>query len=132
MDKWVQLQSSAHEKDEKLKENRRQWKQFKRELEDLEQSAQYLNTMEFNTVPRTVYSKADVHRDQVQRLDELQSLLKSVMSLADQFSDDSSEWLLIEHRLQNIRDHFQFLFAKTNREHRELRVSSTLLMIQGK
>lgn len=68
MDKWSRLQSSAHEKDEQLKNNRRQWKQFKRELEDLEQSAQYLNTMDFSTIPRTVYSKADVHRDQVQRL----------------------------------------------------------------
>ena len=57
-------------------------------------------------------------------LDELQSLLKSMMDFADQFSDETSEWLLIEHRLQTIRENFQFLFAKTNREHRELRVIS--------
>ena len=77
MDKWSQLQSSAFDKDEQLKDNRRKWKQFKRELEDLEKSAQYLNTMEFNTIPRTVYNKADVHRDQVQRLGlSIESILR--------------------------------------------------------
>lgn len=56
-------------------------------------------------------------------LDELQALLKSTMDLADQFSDETSEWLLIEHRLQSIKENFDFLFTKTNREHRELKVS---------
>ena len=39
MDKWNLLQTLAHEKDEHLKENRITWKQFKRQLEELEQAA---------------------------------------------------------------------------------------------
>ncbi|CAF4256174.1 unnamed protein product, partial [Rotaria sordida] len=45
---------------------------------------------------RTIYSKTDAHRDQVQRLDELQALLKSTIDLADQFSYGTNEWLLID------------------------------------
>jgi hypothetical protein len=56
-------------------------------------------------------------------LDELQALLKSTIDTADQFSDNTSEWLLIEHRLQSIKENFQFLFVKTNREHREIKVT---------
>jgi hypothetical protein len=44
------------------------------------------------------------------------------MDTADQFSDETSEWLLIEHRLQSMKEKFDFLFAKTNREHREIKV----------
>lgn len=71
MEKWSRLQSLAHEKDDTLKENRKRWKQFRRQLEDLEQAAQYFTSIDFETVPRTVYSKADIHRDQVQRLGEI-------------------------------------------------------------
>lgn len=66
--------------------------------------------------------KADAHRDHVQQLDEFQALLKSTVDLADQFSDDTSEWLLIEHRVQTVKESFDVLFARTNREHRELKV----------
>jgi len=58
-------------------------------------------------------------------LDELQLLLKSTIDLADQLSDNSSEWLLIEHRLQSIKEKFDFLFVRTNRDHRELKVCSS-------
>jgi len=82
MEKWNRLQTLAHDKDERLKENRKQWKHFKRQLEDLEQASQQFTNMDtlcklnkhifliriFCLVPRTVYTKADVHRDQVQRL----------------------------------------------------------------
>ena len=74
LDKWSRLQTLAHEKDEHLKNNRKQWKQFKRQLEDLEQAAQQFTNMDFNAVPRTVYTKADVHRDQVQRLGKIMNI----------------------------------------------------------
>jgi hypothetical protein len=45
------------------------------------------------------------------------------MDTADKFSNGSSEWLLVEHRLQSIREKFQLLFAKSNREHREIKVN---------
>ncbi|CAF2655446.1 unnamed protein product [Rotaria sp. Silwood2] len=122
MEKWNRLQTLAHDKDEQLKENRMQWKHFKRQLEDLEQAVEQFTKLD-NLLPRTVYSKADVHRDQVQRLDEFQALLKSTMDLADQFSDDTSEWLLIDHRLQSIKENFDFLFARKNREHREIKTN---------
>lgn len=95
---------------------------------------------------QTVYSKADAHRSQVHRLgalsskrlsadaissettsDDLQNLLQSARDAADQFSDDTSEWLLIEHRLQSIKDNFNLLSLKSTREHRELKVSTVLL-----
>jgi hypothetical protein len=44
------------------------------------------------------------------------------MDLAEDFSDDSNEWILVERRLQSIKDKFQFLLTKTNRPHRELKV----------
>lgn len=55
-------------------------------------------------------------------LDDLQALLQAVRNAANQFNDDTSEWLLIEHRLQSIQDSFNFLFVKSNREHREIKV----------
>jgi hypothetical protein len=55
--------------------------------------------------------------------DDLQALLQSTMDTADKFSNGSSEWLLVEHRLQSIREKFQLLFAKSNREHREIKVN---------
>ncbi|CAF4184425.1 unnamed protein product, partial [Rotaria sordida] len=110
MEKWNRLQTSARDKDEHLKENRLQWKHFKRQLEELEQAAEQFITLD-DLLPRTIYSKTDAHRDQVQRLDELQALLKSTMDLADQFSDGTSEWLLIDHRLQSIKENFELLSA---------------------
>ena len=49
-------------------------------------------------------------------------MIRSTIGTADQFSDNTSEWLLIEHRLQSIKEKFDFLFVKTNREHREIKV----------
>ncbi len=46
MEKWTRLQTLANEKDERLKENRKKWKQFKRQLEDLEQAAQLFPNMD--------------------------------------------------------------------------------------
>jgi hypothetical protein len=69
-------------------------------------------------VSRTNYSKTDVHR----QLDEFQILLKAAMDLGEDFSDDSNEWIIVENRLQSIKDKFQFLLTKTNRQHRELKV----------
>ena len=66
MEKWDRLQNLAEEKDQYLKENRKIWRHFKRQLEDLEQAFQQLTNME--NLNRTVYSKADAHRYQVQRL----------------------------------------------------------------
>ena len=62
-------------------------------------------------------------------LDELQTLIKATIDIADQFSDDTSEWLLVEHRLQSIKEKFDFLFARTNREHRELKVNLFVLYL---
>jgi hypothetical protein len=42
MDKWSHLQTLANAKDDQLNENRQQWKDFKRQLDDLEQAAQKL------------------------------------------------------------------------------------------
>lgn len=46
MDKWDLLQTLAHEKDEHLKENRIKWKQFKRQLEELEQAAEHFSQVD--------------------------------------------------------------------------------------
>jgi hypothetical protein len=54
-------------------------------------------------------------------------LFKSTIDTADQFSDSTSEWLLIEHRLQTIKEKFDFLFVKTNREHREIKVIISII-----
>ncbi|CAM4803210.1 unnamed protein product [Rotaria magnacalcarata] len=122
MEKWNHLQTLAHEKDEHLKENRITWKQFKRQLEELEQAASHFTNVD-TLLPRTVYSKADAHRDQVQRLDEIKSLLQLTIELADQLGDSTSEWLLVDRRLQSIKEGFEFLFARSNREHRELKTN---------
>ncbi|CAF4487048.1 unnamed protein product [Rotaria socialis] len=122
MEKWNLLQTLAHEKDEHLKENRITWKQFKRQLEELEQAATHFTNVD-TLLSRTVYSKADAHRDQVQRLDEIKSLLQLTIELADQLGDGTSEWLLVDHRLQSIKEGFEFLFARSNREHRELKTN---------
>ena len=55
-------------------------------------------------------------------LDEFQILLKAAIDLGEDFSDDSNEWIIVENRLQSIKDKFQFLLTKTNRQHRELKV----------
>ena len=46
MEKWNRLQTLAYEKDDRLKQNRRKWKQFKRQLEDLEQAANHFNNLD--------------------------------------------------------------------------------------
>ena len=55
-------------------------------------------------------------------VEELRALLRSTIDLADQFSDNTSEWLLIEHRLATLKDNLNLLMTKSNREHRELKV----------
>ena len=45
------------------------------------------------------------------------------MDLADQFNDDTNEWLLIEHRLRLMKDNFDYIYTRTNRECREIKVS---------
>lgn len=45
-EKWNRLQNLAHEKDDRLKENRKKWKQFKRHLEDLEQAIDQVSNMD--------------------------------------------------------------------------------------
>ena len=45
MEKWNRLQTLAREKDELLKENRKQWKGFKRQLEDLELAIQEFTSL---------------------------------------------------------------------------------------
>ncbi|CAF0817762.1 unnamed protein product [Didymodactylos carnosus] len=124
MGRWKRLQTLATEKDERLKVNRKQWLRFKRQLEDLESAAQQytdINGFCKPCLPRTVYSQAEEHRSQVQRLDELQTLLETVIETADQFSDGTNESLIIDHRLNSVKDKFGFLFAKIDREHRELK-----------
>jgi hypothetical protein len=49
-------------------------------------------------------------------------LIRSTIDAADQFNDGTSEWLLIDHRLQSIKEKFDLLSLKTNREHREIKV----------
>jgi hypothetical protein len=44
------------------------------------------------------------------------------MDMADQFTDETSEWLVIEHRLQSMKEKFDFLSIRTTRDHRELKV----------
>ncbi len=46
MDKWNRLQTLAHERDERLKQNRKKWKHFKRQLEDLEQAANQFSNLD--------------------------------------------------------------------------------------
>lgn len=45
-DKWSRLQVLAQENDERLKEHRKQWKIFKRQLDDLEQAVQQFAILE--------------------------------------------------------------------------------------
>jgi hypothetical protein len=40
MDKWSHLQTLANAKDDQLNQNREHWKDFIRQLDDLEQTAQ--------------------------------------------------------------------------------------------
>jgi hypothetical protein len=40
MEKWTRLQCLANEKDERLKEHRKKWKQFQRQLDDLEKATE--------------------------------------------------------------------------------------------
>lgn len=56
-------------------------------------------------------------------LDEFQVLLKATIESAEDFSDNSNEWLVIEHRLRSIQDKFQFLSIKTTRPQRDLKTS---------
>ena len=50
-------------------------------------------------------------------------LLKATIESAEDFSDNSNEWIVIEHRLRSIKDKFQFLSIKTTRPQREFKTS---------
>ncbi|CAF1246804.1 unnamed protein product [Rotaria sordida] len=118
MNKWTYLQTLANDKDGQLNQSRQRWKYFKRQLEDLEQLAQeFANSDHLSS--RTIYSTSDVN----QRLDEFEILLKSTIDLANEFNDNSNEWIIIEHRLQLIKDKFQYLLTKSNRQYRELKTN---------
>ncbi|CAF3482671.1 unnamed protein product [Rotaria sp. Silwood1] len=119
MNKWTHLQSLANDKDDQLNQNRQQWKHFKRQLEDLEQSVQEFSNSD-HLLTRTIYSRSDVN----ERLDEFELLLKSTIDLANQFNDNSNEWIIIEHRLQSIKDKFHYLLTKSNRQPRELKTTA--------
>ncbi|CAF1341498.1 unnamed protein product [Rotaria sordida] len=105
---------------------------FKRQLEDLEQAAERFRTLD-DLLPRTVYPKADAHRDQVQRLDEFQTVLKSTMDLDDQFSDDTKKTTNfiqaedIKHPMLDINlqlDHLQSLtYSLELVDQREINIS---------
>lgn len=51
-----------------------------------------------------------------------------MLDAADEFSDNTSEWLMIEHRLQSVKEKFDFLFVRSSREHREIKVNSPSLL----
>ena len=57
MDKWARLQTASHDKDERLKSNRKHWKTFQRQLEDLEQASEQLTNKE-NLSKRATLSAA--------------------------------------------------------------------------
>ncbi len=54
-------------------------------------------------------------------LDEFQIFFKATIDSAEEFNDNSNEWILIEHRLRSIKDKFQFLSTKTNRQQRKIK-----------
>ncbi|CAF0831025.1 unnamed protein product, partial [Didymodactylos carnosus] len=103
MNRWKRIQILASDKDGRLKTNQKQWRRFKRNLENLENAAEQ-------------YTDIDGFYD-------LQTSLDSAMEIAEQFNDGSSESSIIEHRLNTIKDKFSFLFVKANREHRELKAN---------
>jgi hypothetical protein len=46
MAKWSHLQIIANDKDDQLNQNRQLWKDFKRQLDDLEQAAQQFSNLD--------------------------------------------------------------------------------------
>jgi len=46
MTKWSHLQTIANEKDDQLNQNRQQWKDFKIQLDDLEQAAEQFTNLD--------------------------------------------------------------------------------------
>jgi hypothetical protein len=50
------------------------------------------------------------------------SFSKPTIDSPEEFNDNSNQWILIEHRLRSIKDKFQFLSTKINRQQRELKV----------
>lgn len=46
MGKWDLLQTRAKDKDEQLNQNHQLWKEFKRQLDDLEQAAQQFSNLD--------------------------------------------------------------------------------------
>ena len=152
MGKWDLLQTRAKDKDEQLNQNHQLWKEFKRQLDDLEQAAQQFSNLDNFCKSITI----TIHRESFLRfsisntffqigctstirsvsqpdarlwyeksvfLDEFQILLKTTIESAEEFSDNSKEWIVIEHRLRAIRDKYQFLSIKTTRPQRELKTS---------
>ncbi|CAF1279500.1 unnamed protein product [Rotaria sordida] len=111
----------ANNKDDQLNQNRQRWKHFKRQLEDLEQSTQEFTNSD-HLPSRTICSTSGVN----QRLGEFEILLKSTIELANEFNNNSNEWIIIEHRLQLIKDKFQYLLTRSNRQCRELKTNSDI------
>ncbi|CAF3725966.1 unnamed protein product [Adineta steineri] len=122
MNKWSRLQTLASNKDEELTRNRQQWKDFKRQLDNLEQAAQQVTDLNDHSLSRTSHSKHDTN----QRLNEFQTLLKSTNELAINFNDNSNEWILIEHRLQSIQDKVQLLSSKSTYQRCEIKINPNL------
>ena len=46
MTKWAHFQTMAKDKDDQLNQNRQLWKEFKRQLDDLEQAAQQFTNLD--------------------------------------------------------------------------------------
>ncbi|UJR08743.1 hypothetical protein I4U23_013000 [Adineta vaga] len=108
MNKWPRLQLLANNKDEELNRNRLQWRDFKRQIDNLEHAAQQFANLEQST-SRATHLRSDTQ----QQLNEFQILLKSTIDQANQFNDHSNEWILVDHRLQSLRDKFQNLSSKS-------------------
>ncbi|CAF3943310.1 unnamed protein product [Rotaria sordida] len=83
---------------------------------------QDLNNDPMILASRTICSTSGVN----QRLGEFEILLKSTIELANEFNNNSNEWIIIEHRLQLIKDKFQYLLTRSNRQCRELKTNSDI------
>ncbi|CAM2712242.1 unnamed protein product [Rotaria socialis] len=119
MNKWSHIQSLTNEKDDQLNQNRQRWKLFKRQLENLELLSEQFTSSE-HSLSRSMHSKADVK----ERLDEIEVLLRSTIELSHEFNDNSNIWILFEHRLQLIKDKFQYSHTRSSSPTRESKINS--------
>ncbi|CAM4836468.1 unnamed protein product [Rotaria magnacalcarata] len=119
MNKWSHIQSITNEKDDQLSQNRQRWKLFKRQLENLELLSEQFTSSE-HSLSRSMHSKSDVK----ERLDEIEVLLRSTIELSHEFNDNSNTWILFEHRLQLIKDKFQYSHTRSSSPTRESKINS--------